>query len=374
MQISTNLNNITQPTGGRPTRFVLRSRLGFLVTLIFLFAVICQAAPPSALIVWDGNGSNFLEATVIANLSTALTAAGYTVVQNVGLPGSIASYRQVWDVRYDNVVISGSETTQYVNYLAAGGSLVVLGENTSSSGTRDTSIASLVSSAGGGSISPVNAGNSQTVWPPFTTTPDAVTSISFSTPGGSASKGTGAFITTDGSNIGTGIFWAPGTLAPSKPGALIVVFDVDFINVAISGGGGDANSLALLHNLIGYENSPPPFIVSLTPNSGPTGTSVVIAGFNFGATQGASTVRFNGTLVTSGVSWGANSITANVPAGAATGNVTVTVNAVVSNGVLFTVTAAAVPTLSQGALILLACSLMAIAVWRVRRSYPPSAI
>src|SRR5207245_11233515 len=35
-------------------------------------------------------------------------------------------------------------------------------------------------------------------------------------------------------------------------------------------------------------------ITSLNPTSGPVGTSVIITGTNFGASQGASTVRFNG--------------------------------------------------------------------------------
>jgi hypothetical protein len=208
---------------------------------------------------------------------------------------------------------------------------------------------------------------------PFTTTPYSVPSITFNNPGGSASTGTGAAITKDGSNIATSILWNP--IALGKPGALIVVFDWDFMNVAYVGVGGDATSLSYLYNLIGYLGSPGPYITSLTPNSGPIGASVVIAGGNFGATQGTSKVYFNGTLATSVTAWGASSITANVPAGTTTGNVTVVVNNVTSNGVLFTVTGATpVPTLSQSAMLLLASCLIGIAAWRIRRSYRPSDI
>jgi hypothetical protein len=80
-----------------------------------------------------------------------------------------------------------------------------------------------------------------------------------------------------------------------------------------------------------------PSITSLNPGSGPVGTSVIIAGVNFGATQGTSTVSFNGTAATP-TAWGATSITAPVPSGAATGNVTVTVGGQVSNGISFSVT------------------------------------
>ncbi len=78
-------------------------------------------------------------------------------------------------------------------------------------------------------------------------------------------------------------------------------------------------------------------ITSLTPNAGPVGTSVTIAGTNFGATQGTSTVTFNGTSATP-TSWSATSIVVAVPTGATTGNVVVAVGGTASNGVAFTVT------------------------------------
>jgi len=72
------------------------------------------------------------------------------------------------------------------------------------------------------------------------------------------------------------------------------------------------------------------------------GTSVTIAGANFGAAQGTSTVKFNGITATP-TSWSAGSIVAPVPAGATTGNVVVTVGGVASNGVSFTVQADTTP-------------------------------
>jgi hypothetical protein len=67
------------------------------------------------------------------------------------------------------------------------------------------------------------------------------------------------------------------------------------------------------------------------------GALVTITGTNFGTTQGTSTVKFNGTPVTTITSWGATSITANVPTGATTGNVVVHASGVDSNGSAFTV-------------------------------------
>src|ERR1019366_3189161 len=67
-----------------------------------------------------------------------------------------------------------------------------------------------------------------------------------------------------------------------------------------------------------------PSITSLTPAAGVVGGSVTIAGANFGAGHGTSTVTFNGTAATP-TSWSASGIVAPVPAGATTGNVVVTV-------------------------------------------------
>jgi chitodextrinase len=82
---------------------------------------------------------------------------------------------------------------------------------------------------------------------------------------------------------------------------------------------------------------PPPNITNLNPTSGLVGTSVTITGANFGAAQGTSTVKFNGTLG-SPTSWNASSIVVPVPVGATTGNVVVSIGGISSNGVNFTVT------------------------------------
>ena len=80
--------------------------------------------------------------------------------------------------------------------------------------------------------------------------------------------------------------------------------------------------------------APPPAISNVAPGAGPVGTSVTIAGSNFGATQGTSTVAFNGTT---GIptNWTNTSITCPVPAGATSGPIVVTVFGVASNGVNF---------------------------------------
>ncbi len=79
-----------------------------------------------------------------------------------------------------------------------------------------------------------------------------------------------------------------------------------------------------------------PSITSLSPTSGAVGAPITITGTNFGATQGSSSIRFNGIVATP-ASWSATRIVAPVPPGATTGMVTVTVGGLASNGVTFTV-------------------------------------
>src|SRR5208283_3295045 len=89
-------------------------------------------------------------------------------------------------------------------------------------------------------------------------------------------------------------------------------------NVVVTVGGTNSNGLSFTVTMGG------PVITSLNPTSGTVGISVTITGSNFGATQGTSTVKFNGTAATT-TAWSTTSITANVPTGATTGNVVVTV-------------------------------------------------
>ena len=74
----------------------------------------------------------------------------------------------------------------------------------------------------------------------------------------------------------------------------------------------------------------------LSPDSGPVGTSVKVKGLNFGASQGESTVTFNGVEAQPS-SWSDTKIQVPVPVGATTGPVVVTVDGQASNGVSFTV-------------------------------------
>ena len=106
---------------------------------------------------------------------------------------------------------------------------------------------------------------------------------------------------------------------------------------------------AAASNGMNFTVIPTPSITGLSPGQGAVGASVTISGTSFGDTQGSSTVTFNGTPATI-TSWTATSIVTSVPAGAATGNVLVSVSGLLSNGILFTV-APAISTLSQASAV-----------------------
>jgi hypothetical protein len=95
-------------------------------------------------------------------------------------------------------------------------------------------------------------------------------------------------------------------------------------------------------NGVTFTVTPIPSITSLSPSSGTAGTSVTIAGVNFGSTPG--TVTFNG--VAAGVtSWSPTSIVTSIPVGVATGQFVVSVGGLASTGVQFTVLAPVISTL-----------------------------
>src|SRR4029077_11159788 len=101
----------------------------------------------------------------------------------------------------------------------------------------------------------------------------------------------------------------------------------------------------LASNALTYTVTVAPTLTSLTPTSGPVGTVITITGTNLGATQGSSTVRFNGTAPTP-TSWSATAIAVPVPIGATTGSVVVTVGGLASNALTYTVPAPSLTSLS----------------------------
>ena len=78
-----------------------------------------------------------------------------------------------------------------------------------------------------------------------------------------------------------------------------------------------------LKNVVDTGTGPnsPTVVTSFSPISGSTGTTVTISGYNFGS---APVVKFNGVTAVASVQGGGTQINATVPAGATTGEITVT--------------------------------------------------
>jgi hypothetical protein len=150
----------------------------------------------------------------------------------------------------------------------------------------------------------------------------------------------GATVTISGTNFGS----TQGTSAVSFNGALAVPSSWSSTsivapvpgaattgNVTVTVAGQPSNAASFI------VSTPSPTLSGLSPPSGPVGTSVTIAGSNFGPGQGSSTITFNGAVATP-TSWNATSITVPVPGAATAGNVYVTVAGQPSNAVDFAVT------------------------------------
>jgi hypothetical protein len=168
--------------------------------------------------------------------------------------------------------------------------------------------------------------------------------------GNSALPNTGIAATTSNGDLALGVFvsadpqgWTAGTgyslvqSVPAEPNTkLIAENSIQTTAGTISASASLGTSDPWGAGLATFKANNGPTIMSLSPNTGPAGTSVTIQGANFGAAQGTSSVNFNGAgATTSG--WSATSIVAAVPATAASGSVVVTVGGVASNGMSFTV-------------------------------------
>ena len=64
--------------------------------------------------------------------------------------------------------------------------------------------------------------------------------------------------------------------------------------------------------------APAPIITSLSATTGPAGSQVIIYGTNFGASQGSSVVRLNGSPVSIDY-WSGTAINITIPTGATSG-------------------------------------------------------
>jgi len=233
--------------------------------------------------------------------------------------------------------ITGTVTITGTNFNLIQGTSTVTFNGTSATPTSWSVASIVVSVPSGATTGPVivtvggTASNSKT----FTVTaPPVITSLS------PTSYGIGEIVTitgtTFGSSRGTSTITFNGTAATSK------TWSATSITVPVPTGATTGNVVVTVTGVASNGKAftvlPTPNISSLSPAKGPIGETVTITGTTFGATQGTSTLTFNGTTAKP-ASWSATQILAPVPTGATTGSVVVTLNSVPSNTITFTVDA-----------------------------------
>jgi hypothetical protein len=107
-----------------------------------------------------------------------------------------------------------------------------------------------------------------------------------------------------------GVYW-------TQVGNSVTITTAQTIYVGLVAGSGNTSSLATaaFDNVSITVGTPPliPNITGVTPTSGGIGLSVTITGSNFGATQGTSSVRFNGSVAPSVTTWSDTQIVVPVP-------------------------------------------------------------
>lgn len=232
---------------------MMLNRLKNGLTVVFVALLLGVPALASAKNVLIVNGASVTSepattSDITANLVALETAAGNTTTVVDAPPVSLAGYTEVWDIRFSSSSpLTAGDQALYSSFLQAGNSMFIMGEN-SSFMTRNDSIFAFVTAMGGGSLAFVSPSQPQTVNPPFTG-PNAVTSLSFSAPGGSSTPGTGSYATNNGAN-GSAISWKPGQLGTAPAAALVVVFDVNFMQA-----GAGTSLTNFLKNLIGFINA-----------------------------------------------------------------------------------------------------------------------
>jgi hypothetical protein len=137
------------------------------------------------------------------------------------------------------------------------------------------------------------------------------------------SQGTST-LTINGASVGQAMLWSQNAIAFTQPGGL------SSGNLVVTVGGVASNGVQ-------FTVLTTPTIAAVYPPTAGAGQVIQVAGSNFGISQGASTVRINGTSVGLTTTWSQGQIVFTLPSGLSTGNLVVTVGGVVSNGVPFTV-------------------------------------
>jgi RHS repeat-associated protein len=213
-----------------------------------------------------------------------------------------------------SVTVSGS------NFGASAGTVTFNGQAATTSAWADSSITAVVpSSATSGNVIVTNGGLSSngisfTVTPGITglspTSGDPGVSVIISGSHFGSSPGSGGGVTFNGTSAGISS-WTDGSITAMVP------IGASSGNVVVTSAAG------LQSNAVAFTVTDNLAITSVSPTTGPVGTTVTVIGGGFGSTQGSSTLSFNGIPATI-TSWSENQIIATIAPGTSTGLLSVT--------------------------------------------------
>ncbi|MDP5238063.1 autotransporter outer membrane beta-barrel domain-containing protein [Uliginosibacterium sp. 31-16] len=219
------------------------------VALATLGLAATSPAPAAGnVLIYDGDYSD-----VATSLAARQTAAGNTptVISWSGgslaaLPASLSGYTQVWDVN-GHLALSTSQETAYLSYIQGGGSLFLMGENTSYGAARNASLISFIATAGGGTLSIVGNGGAAETVSSALQNPTPLTTVSYAASGSFSSPGTGICLTSNSSGTCSAIAFNVGTLSNARNGSLVSVLDINFLESSRI-----ASFQGFIDNLIAY--------------------------------------------------------------------------------------------------------------------------
>jgi len=307
------------------------------------------ASQGSSAITFNGTAAtatSWSATSIVAVVPTGATTGNAVVtvsgVASNGISFVVGSAPAITSVSPTSGRVGTSVTVNGANFGATQGSGSVKFNGTvgsPSSWSNTTVVVSVPSGATTGNIV-ITASGAPSNGVAFTVLPTpSITSLS------PASGPTGTNVTITGTNFGA----TQGTSAVTFNGAPATPtsWNATSIVVPVPQAGTIGNVVVTVAGVAsnGVSFTVKPTVSSLSPTSGAVGSSVTITGSGFGATQGTSTVTFNGTTATT-TSWTTTSIVATVPTGATTGNVVVSVGGNQSNGSSFTIAAPNPPSIT----------------------------
>jgi len=243
-----------------------------MIIRFLLLLTLCFSAYADSILIVHQN-----YAGVNTNVGNRLIAAGHTVTYTTTDPTNLSGYQQVWDLRY-SVAVSGNLATLYNNFLQASGFLYLTTENPGCCATRNNSVATFISNAGGGAttIGGSAGSTSNTLNVMNTNYMTAGITITFAA-GSNIQNSQGTWLFKDSAGKVGGMLWIgnAGDLGSGYNGTILVVSDINWTDNTFF----TANNLIALDDMIdGFVAATVQGTISESGNSGGAATPVYSSG------------------------------------------------------------------------------------------------